>query len=121
MKYSIQILLLLFLLVIPTKMAFACVNSIANLKSEKSSCTNKDHEGKKMACCDSAPKEKKDCDGSCNNSSCQSAGFSTVFMDFSSFDFVIYSKIFELKNQWIFKQISPQLLSISIWQPPKIG
>lgn len=121
MKYSIQILLLLFFLVIPTKMAFACGNASIEMKSEKTSCTKENHDSKKMACCDSNQDEKKNCDGSCNNSSCQSAGFSTVFLAFKSFEFEIKSILIELKNQWIFKQISPQLLSISIWQPPKIG
>lgn len=121
MKNIFQILLLFAFLVLPTNQIFACGNSKIKARSEKTSCEK--HDGKRSCC----KKEKKnhdqhnDCDGSCNNSSCQSQASSNIVVVLPSFEFQMNIMFFEIKDQWIFDQHSPQQLSLSIWQPPKIG
>lgn len=122
MKNTTRILILiLFLLLIPTSNVFACDNSTKKEKTEKTSCSKEVDHSEMKSCCDKDEKHNGSCDGTCDNSSCHCPSSINTIVFFKNVDLKFDNNFKLLLNDWTYVQKNPKAIYLSIWQPPKIS
>ena len=115
------LILLLIVLVVPTRMAFACENTTETIKTEEKACAKEEQHSEKRACCAAMEKNEEGCNGACKNTSCHCPN--SVNISFSQVDFETSeaNPIMLLEKDWSYLQHNPKAVFLSIWQPPKIS
>lgn len=120
---NVILLILVALLVFPSNAILAIGNRGEKHSIEKSCCCNTSSSTGEKSCCSSSDEnqEKNNCGSNCGDNSCHCPIPICIplFVENTVFS---TRKLFATPNLgWMYLQSIPKAISISIWQPPKIG
>lgn len=122
MKNALHIIILLFfVLVLPTNTALACGNASDKDNIEQMTCSKDDNTSKKMSCCNTDNDANNGCGGSCDSPSCHCPSTMNVpvFLNVFYASYINHHQV--MLNDWAYVQPAPRAVYLAIWQLPKIS